>query len=77
MIEGRISNIQREEAPGDGLVPLAPENEAFCFVKLFSFLPWGFPGGSDSKKSVCNVAHPGSIPGSGRTSGEGNGNPLQ
>ena len=34
----------------------------------------GFPGGSDSK-SVC--LHPGSIPASGRTPGEGNGNPLQ
>ena len=35
------------------------------------------PGGSDGKASVCNVGKPGSIPGSGRSSGEGNGNPLQ
>ena len=28
-------------------------------------------------ESACNVGHPGSIPGSGRSSGEGNGNPLQ
>ena len=37
----------------------------------------GFPGGSDSKASVYNVGDPGSIPGSGRSPGEGNGNPLQ
>ena len=37
----------------------------------------GFPGGSDSKESACNVAGLGSIPGSGRFPGEGNGNPLQ
>ena len=36
-----------------------------------------FPGGSDSKKSACNVGDPGLIPGSGRYSGEGNGDPLQ
>ena len=35
-----------------------------------------FPGGSDGKASVYNVGDPGSIPGSGRSSGEGNGNPL-
>ena len=37
----------------------------------------GFPGGSDSKETACNAADPGSIPGLGRSSGEGNGNPLQ
>ena len=30
-----------------------------------------------SKESACNVGDVGSIPGSGRSSGEGNGNPLQ
>ena len=34
-----------------------------------------FPGGSDGK--ACNVEDPGSIPGLGRSPGEGNGNPLQ
>ena len=33
-----------------------------------------FPGGSDGKASVCNAGDPGSIPGLGRSSGEGNGN---
>ena len=38
---------------------------------------WGFPGGSDDKESVCNAGDSGSIPGSGRSLGEGNGYPLQ
>ena len=37
----------------------------------------GFPGGSEGKESACNVGDLGSIPGSGRSPGEGNGNPLQ
>ena len=36
----------------------------------------GFPGGSDGKKSAYNAGDPGSIPGSGRSSGEGNDNPT-
>ena len=32
---------------------------------------------SDSKVSACNAGDPGSIPGLGRSSGEGNGSPLQ
>ena len=36
-----------------------------------------FPGGSDSKASDRNAGDPGWIPGSGRSPGEGNGNPLQ
>ena len=35
------------------------------------------PGGSDGKESAFNGRDPGSIPGSGRSPGEGNGNPLQ
>ena len=37
----------------------------------------GFPGGSEVKVSAWNAGDPGSIPGSGRSPGEGNGNPLQ
>ena len=37
----------------------------------------GFPGGSDGKASACNEGDLGSIPGSGRSPGEGNGTPLQ
>ena len=37
----------------------------------------GFPGGSEVKASACNEEDLSSIPGSGRSPGEGNGNPLQ
>ena len=37
----------------------------------------GFAGGSEVKASARNVGDPGSIPGLGRSPGEGNGNPLQ
>jgi len=43
-------------------------------VPLFLY---GFPGGSDDKESACSAGDPGLIPGSGRFSGEGKGNPLQ
>ena len=36
-----------------------------------------FCGGSDGKESACRGGDPGSIPGLGRSLGEGNGNPLQ
>ena len=36
-----------------------------------------FPGGSEFKASASNEGDPGSIPGLGRSPGEGNGNPLQ
>ena len=52
------------------------------FAGSFFFLNWGivalhFPGSSEGKASACNAGHPGSIPGSGRSSGAGTGNPLQ
>ena len=40
-------------------------------------LAMGFLRGSDGKDTACNAGDPGSIPGSGRSPGEGNGNPLQ
>ena len=54
-------------------------------AKMINFLQWfdeipvekGFPGGSDSKESTCNVGDLGSVPGLGRYPGERNGNPLQ
>ena len=38
---------------------------------------WDFPGSSDDKESAYNAGDPGSIPGSGRFPGEGNGNLIQ
>ena len=37
----------------------------------------GFPGGLDDKESACNAGDLGPIPGSGRSPGEGHGNPFQ
>ena len=37
----------------------------------------GLPGGSVGKESTCNAGHLGLIPESGRSTGKGNGNPLQ
>ena len=44
-------------------------------IKLVTSL--GSPGGSGSKESACNVGDLDSIPGLGRSPGEGHGNPLQ
>ena len=44
-------------------------------VITMSFL--AFPPSSVGKESICNAGDMGSIPGSGRSPGEGNGNPLQ
>ena len=43
-----------------------------CFVHGI-----GFPGGLEGKASAYNAGDPGLIPGSGRSPGEGNGNPFQ
>ena len=37
----------------------------------------GFLGGSVGKECACNIGDTGSIPGSGRSPGEGKGNPVQ
>ena len=53
---------------------------AYNFKYLFktpSLSCMDFPGGSDGKASAYNAEDPGSIPGSGRSPGEGNSNPLQ
>ena len=50
-------------------------HQAECFPS--SFPQADFPGGSDGKVSAYNVGDLSSIPESGRSSGEGNGNPRQ
>ena len=40
-------------------------------------MPCGFPDGSEGKESACNAGDQGSTPGLGRSTGEGNGSPLQ
>ena len=48
---------------------------------LFSIFTWGFPRDASGKEPACqcrlDVRHTSSIPGLGRSPGEGNGNPLQ
>ena len=44
-------------------------------IQLYIQICMGFPGGS-GKESVCQAGDSGSIPESGRSPGEGNGNPL-
>ena len=74
----RLNGSEFEQAPGDGE---GQESLVCCS-------PWGHkdldtteqlnnPGGSEVKASACNAGDLGSIPGSGRSPGEGNGNPLQ
>ena len=53
---------------------LLPRETPSCILK-HCYL--GFPGGSACKESACNAGDVGSIPGLGRSPGEGNGNPLQ
>ena len=52
---------------------LFKKEETYVHLRIYG----DFPGGSDGKASVYNVGDLGSIPGSGRSPGEGNGNPLQ
>ena len=50
---------------------------SFTVSLLFSSYRSGFPNSSPGKESTCNAGDLGSIPGLGRSSGEGNGYPLQ
>ena len=48
-----------------------------CSICPYQFNVWGFPHSSIGKESSCNAGDPGSIPGSGRSAGEGIGYLLQ
>ena len=60
-----------------GLISLLSRGLSRVFSSTKAPFVLGFPGGSEVKASTFNAGDPGSIPGSGRSSGEGNGNPLQ
>ena len=45
--------------------------------RILPYIIGAFRGGSAGKESACNAGDPNSIPGSGRSPGEGNGYPLQ
>ena len=53
------------------------KNIYMCFSKTYICAYICFPRGSEVKASASNAGDPGSIPGLGRSPGEGNGNPLQ
>ena len=59
----KLSNLQRET--------YRHNNNSVLWWRM------DFPNGSDSKVSACTAGDPGSIPGLGKSPGEGNGNPLQ
>ena len=63
--------IRETTRPGLG------QNSCTCLAGKSLIVLASFPGGSDSKVSACSAGDPGLIPGSGRSPGEGNGNPLQ
>ena len=54
-----------------------PLNSVFSLLRAVRHIFRGFSGSSDYKESACNAGDPGLIPGLGRSTGEGNGNPLQ
>ena len=58
---------------------IKPKNKKFFFFFFSRKLPliWSSPCSSVGKESVCNSGDLGSVPGSGRSLGEGNGNSLQ
>ena len=88
--EGTVSQPAPQLGPGLLVLvqPSSSSSEEWTHVSVsqeqqhkgllpFTPLPLGFPGGSEVKVSACNAGDLGLIPGSGRSPGEGNGNPLQ
>ena len=49
----------------------------YIYYRAICKFIYGFPGSSDGKESTCNAGKVGLIPGSGRSPGGGNSNPLQ
>ena len=61
--------LEHRRAKEEGNPPFRTENFWTSYM--------GFPGGLEGKTSACSAGDLGSIPGSGRSPGEGNGNPIQ
>ena len=80
--KGRESEVKGSRLPG-ACTPLSEwldlrADRAAHYPSLFAGgLGRGYPGGSEVKAFACNAGDLGLIPGSGRSPGEGNGNPLQ
>ena len=56
---------------------VAISSSGWSHIIALLITPWGFPDSSVGKESACNAGDPSSIPGSGRSTGEGIGYPLQ
>ena len=65
------AKIKKEDAP------YVCNTTAECLTQQKYIFSWGFPDGLESKESACNAGDLGSIPGWGRSPGEGNDYPLQ
>ena len=73
---GSIPGLERSAGKGKKHSSiLAWATKSWTGLSNFHF--FGFPISPDGKESACNAGDPGSIPGSGRSPGEGNGNALQ
>ena len=67
-----------DEATGSCINPLLLHfSQQLSHHLLYHLFHLGFPGSSVGKESACNAGNPGSIPGSGRSAGDGIGYPLQ
>ena len=61
----------------DKMYKIYPHTHTHTHTHIYIPTLVGFPGGSEVKASACKAGDMGSVPGSGRSPGEGNGNPLQ
>ena len=57
--------------------PTAASKEVQPWLQRTGLTEQGFPGGSEGKETACNAGDPGSIPGSEKSPGEGNGYPFR
>ena len=69
--------VSTQEFGGWGSINIQSITLSQFFYNTVLFDSLGLPGGSEVKASSCNAGDLGSIPGLGRSPGEGNGNPLQ
>ena len=71
-----MNPLQLDILPLVQLVATDTVDLSFLLRTLSLGIPQWLSGGSDGKESACNLADLGSIPGSGRSPGEGNGYPA-
>ena len=80
MVIRLTKNVKLEnglESEGGGFLRLGSKASSEVTAVLCVAKDGGFPGGSDGKESACDAGALGSIPGWGRSPGEGNGCPHQ